>query len=209
MILLALALLQEAETLAWRFDPPLDIRWSSETKGPGLDITVEIEGSLAVEKDANPPRLALRIRAVRMSGTVKGEPIDVRDDERMTQPLRLRGTPLGRFVPEGDHPLRDLLAGRGVFLGPELPEKPVRAGDTWRAPMQSGKAPEIEAAFTAASRDGRIVRITADERPVAGTRLQVEGFFDAAAGRWTRVTTTAESGDTRSVIRLIVGASSK
>lgn len=207
MILLALAVLQDPEPLAWRFDAPVEIRWSSETKGPGLDLTVQIAGTLAVEQEGPSPRLVLRLRTVRMTGSVKGEAVDVRDDERLTQPIRLRGTPLGRFVPEGEHPLREALAGRGVFLGPELPEKAVRAGDTWRAPMQSGQAPELEAGFTVASREGRVLRVTADERPVAGTRLQVDGLFDAAAGRWTRVTTTAESGDTRSVIRLEVASS--
>lgn len=205
MILLALALAQDPATLAWRFDQAVEVRWSSETSGPDLELKVEIHGTLELEEAGNPARLAFRPRRVRMSGRAGREPIDVREDERLTAPLRFRGTPLGRFVPEGDHPLRDLVAGRGVFLGPELPEHPLRPGDAWRAPMQSGKASPVETAFRAVSREGGVVRATAAEEPVPGTRMRVDGLFDAAAGRWTAVTTTAESGETRTVIRLAVG----
>jgi hypothetical protein len=230
MILLLALLAQDAQTLAWKLEKgtKFEATWKAKTatsiqvggRSAGevdaeIRLVAEVEVTEAgVEGGA---RLEIRPRVVEMKGTSSGKPFDILIEgekvvrpeglppERakgMMAPIPVKASPGGRFEPQGEHPLKSMLGGRGCLFGPELPDRPVKAGDSWQGVLQTGRSvakglAEYSVAYTLVGVEDGKCRVKSDEeKPVEGApfpvkaRFKTDGLFDPAAGRWVRFTSS-------------------
>jgi hypothetical protein len=219
-------LLQDAQTLAWKLEKgtKFEATWTSDTslkvevKGRApSDITATLRLVAAVEVldvgAEGDARLELRPRVVEMKGSSQGKPFDILlEGEKIVRPegfpparakavmapMIVKGSRNGRFEPQGEHPLKETFGGRGTLFGPELPEQPVKPGDTWKGGLQTGKGAakgksEYFVTYTLAGVEDGKSRVKGDEEQAVQeapfpmkARFKSDGLFDPAAGRWVR-----------------------
>jgi hypothetical protein len=218
LLILLAPLLQETHELKWdlKEGQSFACAWTLEMGGPGLDVKIDLKGTLAVRK-VGPEGVEGDLTVIRyaMKGKMQGE-IDMLFEDGvlkrpdpgspngkrilpdLLKPLPVKITPRGRYSAVGPHVVQPLFGGQSDFFGAQLPETAVAVGATWQGILESpqskasGSEP-LKATYKLVARTGDTVRITMDHREdikaagrVLDTHFEEETTFDVRAGHCVR-----------------------